>query len=189
MHPRELPVSGREITFGREEIIVSKTDERGVITYANNVFLRVAGYTEAEIIGKPHNIIRHPGMPRAVFRLMWDTIKADREIFAYVVNRAKNGDAYWVLAHITPSYDRNGKRIGYHSNRRSPNSDAIEKVKQLYKRMLQAEAQHTKPADAMDAGASILQQALDQARMDYGEFVFSLSGQTTLDAAVRKSSR
>jgi PAS domain S-box-containing protein len=74
--------SGVERTFGEDEIIVSKTDVKGRITYANQVFLRVAGYTERELLGQPHNIIRHPDMPRCVFKLLWDTLEAKREIFA-----------------------------------------------------------------------------------------------------------
>ena len=96
--------TGREISFGEDEIIVSKTDTRGVITYSNTVFQRVSGYTEEELQGKPHSIIRHPDMPRCVFRLLWDTVQSGHELFAYVLNLAKNGDGYWVFAHITPSF-------------------------------------------------------------------------------------
>ena len=97
-------LTGVERTFGEDEIIVSKTDLTGRITYANDVFLRISGYAEAEVLGQPHSIIRHPGTPRAVFSLLWRTIESGREIFAYVVNRAKNGDHYWVLAHVTPTF-------------------------------------------------------------------------------------
>jgi PAS domain S-box-containing protein len=80
--------TGRERTWGDEEIIVSKTDLKGIITYANRTFLNVAGYTEEEVLGKPHNMIRHPDMPRCVFKLLWDTIESGNEIFAYVKNMA-----------------------------------------------------------------------------------------------------
>jgi PAS domain S-box-containing protein len=111
--------TGRERTFDDEEIIVSKTDLSGRITYANDVFLRISGYTEAEVIGQPHSLIRHPDMPRSVFNLLWKTIGAGQEIFAYVVNMAKNGDHYWVLAHVTPTFGPAGDIIGFHSNRRT----------------------------------------------------------------------
>ena len=97
--------TGRERMFGEDEIIVSKTDLKGRITYANSVFLRVAGYAEEDVLGQPHSMIRHPGMPRAVFKLLWETIAGGREIFAYVKNMARDGDHYWVFAHVTPSFD------------------------------------------------------------------------------------
>ncbi len=112
--PRSLVPTGVERTFGPEEIIVSKTDPRGVITYANDVFVRVSGYAEPDILGKPHNLIRHPAMPRAVFRLMWDVIPTGQELFAYVLNLAADGGHYWVLAHVTPTFGPGRAITGYH---------------------------------------------------------------------------
>jgi len=129
-------LTGKERTFPESEIIVSKTDVQGRITYVNDVFLSVSGYLEDEVIGKPHNVIRHPDMPRCVFKLLWDKIQAGQEIFAYVNNRAKNGDNYWVFAHITPSFDASHKIIGFHSNRRSPRREALAKVTPLYAQLL-----------------------------------------------------
>lgn len=90
--------TGVERRFGEDELIVTKTDLKGRITYCNEVFVRMSGYTEQECLGEPHNIIRHPDMPRCVFKLLWDTIQGGQEIFAYVLNLSKNGDHYWVLA-------------------------------------------------------------------------------------------
>ena len=108
-------LSGVERKFGTDEIIVSKTNPKGHIIYGNEVFLRLAGYSEKEMLGQPHSIIRHPAMPRCVFKLLWDTIESGKEIFAYVLNRAKNGDHYWVLAHVTPTFDDAGRIVSYHS--------------------------------------------------------------------------
>lgn len=172
--------TGREGTFAEHEIIVSKTDMHGVITYANDVFLRVAGYAEEDVLGQPHNIIRHPDMPRCVFALLWETVRAGREIFAYVVNLAKNGDHYWVFAHVTPSYDREGCQIGYHSNRRVPYADALPKVRELYALLRREEQKFKEPAKAVEAGHRLLVSILAERKMDYAEFVFSLSTQTQL---------
>ena len=180
--PTTIP-TGREASFAEHEIIVSKTDTHGVITYANDVFLRVAGYTEEEVLGQPHNMIRHPDMPRCVFTLLWDTIKSGREVFAYVVNMAKNGDHYWVFAHVTPSYDREGRLIGYHSNRRAPYADAVPKVRDLYARLRQEEQKYKEPAKATEAGHRLLVALLAEQKIDYAEFVFSLSAQTQLATA------
>ena len=101
--------TGREVRFDEEELIVSKTDAQGRITYCNDVFIRISGYTERELLGAPHSLIRHPDMPRAVFKLLWDTIASGEECFAYVVNRAKSGDHYLVRAHLTPPLHARGR--------------------------------------------------------------------------------
>lgn len=85
---------GHERTLGRDEIIVSKTDTRGRLTYVNRTFMSIADYSEAELLGKPHNVIRHPDMPRTIFKLLWDRIAAGQEIFAWVKNRTKDGGFY-----------------------------------------------------------------------------------------------
>ena len=179
------PLTGRQLSFSEDEIIVSKTDLRGIMTYVNDVFIRVSGYEERELLGAPHNLIRHPKMPRAVFKLLWDTIKRKEEIFAYVLNRARSGDEYWVFAHVTPSFDSSGKHVGYHSNRRSPYLDALPAVKQLYAAVLAEEEKHRVAADAAAAGTEVLLRAVEKRGVSYPEFVFSLSKQTTLTGASR----
>lgn len=168
-------LTGVERTFGDDEIIVSKTDLRGKITYANQVFLRVAQYTEEEVLGQPHNIIRHPDMPACVFKLLWDTIQDGREIFAYVVNRTKNGDHYWVFAHVTPSFDEHDKIIGYHSSRRSPDRKVVAQVKGIYELLLNEEKKHSNHKEAMAASTSLLMAHLEELGMGYDEFMFSLA--------------
>ncbi|MFO0995409.1 MAG: PAS domain-containing protein [Alphaproteobacteria bacterium] len=163
-----------ERTFGEDEIIVSKTDGAGRITYANDVFLRVAGFSEREVLGQPHSLVRHPDMPRCVFKLLWDQLGERREIFAYVKNMAKNGDYYWVFAHVTPSYDSSGAVTGYHSNRRTPMRSAIEKIEPLYRDLLAEEARHENRKVGMQAGFDKLVRALDQHKVTYDQFVFSL---------------
>ncbi len=129
-------LTGHERTFAPDEFIVSKTDMNGKITYANGVFLRVADYDEKEIIGAPHSVVRHPDMPRCVLKLLWDQIAAKKEIFAYVINAARNGDFYWVFAHVTPSFDSQENIIGYHSNRRKPDPEKVETIKPIYRKLL-----------------------------------------------------
>jgi len=178
----QIKPTGHEAHFAEDEIIVSKTDLRGVITYANDVFLRVAGYTEEELLGKPHSIVRHPEMPRCVFKLLWDTIQAGNEIFAYVLNLAKGGSHYWVFAHVTPSYDQKGQNVGYHSNRRVPYPDALAKVKPLYAQLLATEKRATNSKIGMETSHAMLIDLLNKQNMDYSEFVFSLSEHTRLEA-------
>lgn len=167
-------LTGVERTFRSDEIIVSKTDLKGHIIYANEVFQRVSGYSEGQLLGQPHSIIRHPKMPRCVFKLLWDTIETGSEIFAYVLNRAVNGDEYWVFAHVTPTFDATGKISSYHSNRRSPRREAIGKAAALYEKLLAEEARHADRKEGMAASTRILLDLLDSLGKPYDEFVFSL---------------
>ncbi|MDP6429612.1 MAG: PAS domain-containing protein [Rhodospirillales bacterium] len=171
----QVTVTGVERFFEPDEIIVSKTDLKGAITYANRVFLKIADYTEQEVLGAPHSIVRHPDMPRCVFKLLWDTIQAGNEIFAYVVNRAKNGDHYWVLAHVTPSFNASGTMIGYHSNRRVPDRKVLtETIIPLYQNLLQVEQSNPNRKVGMEASFNTLVQALEDMNLSYDEFIFSL---------------
>lgn len=174
MKQDQLFLTGVERHFDDNEIIVSKTDTKGRITYANDVFLRVAGYTEKEILGQPHSIIRHPDMPRCVFALLWETIQSGREIFAYVLNRSANGDHYWVLANVTPTFGPDGKIIGYHSNRRVPRREAIEQVIPLYAALREEEEKERNRKEGMARSAQKLSNLLGDAGVDYDQFVFTL---------------
>ncbi len=181
--PNQKP-TGRTITFGDDELIVSKTDLRGVITYANDVFVRVSGYSVTELLGAPHNILRHPDMPACVFQLLWDTLKGKREIFAYVDNLTKSGDSYWVFAHVTPTVDAHGRVVGYHSNRRVPHADALERIQPLYAALVAEEQRHQNRAAGIAAATRVLTAKLTEAGQTYDEFVFGLSRHTRLEATV-----
>lgn len=164
-----ITVSGNEITFDENIFIVSKTDTKGNITYCNETFIDISGYTEDELIGAPHNILRHKDMPKAVFKLLWDKIQAGEEIFAYVKNRAKDGKYYWVHAYITPTFDvHDNKIIGYHSVRRSPNKEAIKIVESVYRKMVQAEK-----SGGMEASFKILNDTLSSLKVTYEQFILS----------------
>ncbi len=173
---REVSLTGHERRFDDNEVIVSKTDLKGRMTYCNQVFLRLSGYSELELLGQPHSIIRHPQMPRCVFRLLWDTIQSGREIFAYVVNRSKNGDHYWVLAHVTPSYDRTGKLVGYHSNRRVPERHIVEDtIVPLYRDLCAEEARHQNRKSGLAASTEMVMGFLEERQQPYDEFIARLA--------------
>lgn len=167
-------LTGRERTFRPDEIIVSKTDPKGRITYANEVFIRISGYAEDELLGQPHCLVRHPDMPRCVFQFMWDTLKSGREIFAYVVNRSKNGDHYWVFAHVTPTFDDAGTIVGFHSNRRVPDPRAVTKVREVYEALCRQERRFDNPRAQVAAGMPALRAFLDSHQTTYEELVFAL---------------
>ncbi len=163
-----------ERTFREDEIIVSKTDLKGIITYANRTFLDIALYSEEEVLGQPHSIIRHPDMPRCVFKLLWDTIAAGEEIFAYVKNMASNGDFYWVVAHVTPTFNTAKEITGYHSNRRKPDHRQVRTADSLYRRLKQEEDSHADWKSGMAAATAMLLETVAAKDMEYAEFVFSI---------------
>lgn len=167
-------LSGRERELGQNEIIVSKTNLKGHLTYANDIFCEIADYRTIEVIGKPHNLVRNSKMPRCVFKLLWDYISAGKEIFAYVVNRGKLGDHYWVLAHVTPSFDEAGNMIGYHSNRRSPTRKAIQTMEGLYSQLLAEEKRHSDRREGMMESYKLLQKILEEKGVSYDEFILSI---------------
>ena len=162
-----------EILMDEHDFIVSKTDLEGRITYANRVFMEVAGYTENELLNIQHNIIRHPDMPRGVFRLLWDVIESGKECFAYVKNMAKNGDFYWVFANVTVDYDADGKPIGYFSVRRKPSRAGIESISGVYQEMLQIE-QRAGARDAPTVSVNWLVDFLKSKGTTYEEFIHTL---------------
>lgn len=170
----KINLTGNERTFEPDEFIVSKTNLKGHITYANNVFLRISGFTEDEIIDAPHSLVRHPDMPRCVFKLLWDRIQNRKEIFAYVVNTSKNGDHYWVVAHVTPSFDADGNVIGFHSNRRKPEPEKISAIKGIYNLLLKEEASCTDRKAGMEKSGALLTKMFTDKGVTYDEFVLTL---------------
>ena len=163
-----------EKVMAEDDFIVSKTDLKGLITYGNRIFIEMSGYSERELLGTPHSILRHPDMPRVVFKLLWDTVQAKQEISAYVKNLAKDGSFYWVFANITPSFDDRRNLIGYYSVRRKPRTEAIQAVAPLYCILREAERKAGDGQAGMKASAAILHQALEQKGVSYEEFVFGL---------------
>ncbi len=155
-----------------EDFIVSKTDLKGRITYCNQIFINMAEYSEEELLEKPHSIIRHPDMPKAVFRYLWETIPKKEEVFAYVINKTKNNNAYWVYANITASLDEKGNIFDYYSVRRRPNPKALEVIIPLYKKMLEVEKN-----SGVDASFKILTDILHDKGVGYNELIISLQNQ------------
>lgn len=156
-----------------DDFIVSKTDLKGRITYGNRIFMEFSGYTERELLGAQHNIIRHPDMPRGVFRLLWDTIQSGQECFAYVKNMAKDGSFYWVFAHVTPDYSPQGEVVGYYSVRRAPKKEAVRFMEGVYAQMREVE-QRAGPKAAPTASLAFLNELLASQHTDYHRFILTL---------------
>ena len=161
--------SSNERQVSADAFLVSKTDTKGKITYCNIPFIRIVGAKVDELIGKPHNVVRHPDMPRVVFKILWEHIKNKREVFAYVKNKSFDGSYYWVFANVTASLDENGSVIGYYSIRRKPNPKALEIIIPLYKQLLDAEK-----SGGIDASSKLLDSILSSKKVDYDEFMNNL---------------
>ena len=129
---KNLPVTNNERQFDEDVELVSATDLKGIITDCNQAFEKISGYTRGELIGSPHNIVRHPDVPPAVFKDMWDRLKQGHPWMGIVKNRCKNGDHYWVDAYVTPMFE-SGEIIGYESVRVKPSKDRINTAEKLYK--------------------------------------------------------
>ncbi len=172
---RKITPTAKEVLFDRDHFIVSKTDLKGRITYVNRAFCAIASYSERELLGAPHSIIRHPDMPRAVFRLLWDRLTEGDEVFAYVKNMTKNGDFYWVFAHVTPSYDGSRHIVGFHSNRRVPNPRVVrETIIPLYAELKRAEDSFANAKQGLAASYKMLNEIVASKARSYDELVFSL---------------
>ncbi|MBC8210295.1 MAG: PAS domain S-box protein [Gammaproteobacteria bacterium] len=128
---KNLPITNQEIRLKEQDVIISTTDLKGLLTYFNQSFLKISGFTADKLIGKSHNIIRHPDVPVAIFADLWKQIQAGKTWQGIIKNRCQNGDHYWVEAFVTPIViDK--KRVGYQSVRSCPSDEQIRQAQQLY---------------------------------------------------------
>ena len=129
-----------EVTFQDEGLearsLITKTDLRGIITYASKAYRQMTKYSKEELIGKPHSIVRHPDMPAIAFKQMWDDIKANKVWEGYVKNLRKDGKYYWVIVRIEPTFDEDGNKIGYIGMRKEPDREIIKQIEEKYKNLL-----------------------------------------------------
>lgn len=158
-----------EKVLQQDDFIVSKTDLKGKIIYGNKVFIKISGYNESELLNKPHSILRHPDMPRIVFKLLWERIQQRKEIFAYVKNLCKDGSYYWVFANVTATLDENGSIRDFHSVRRKPSDKALSIIPGIYAKLLDAER-----SGGMEASRKLLETTLNEQGVDYDRFILNL---------------
>ena len=129
-----IPIN-EEVKFDGRSLI-SETDTKGIITYGNRKFFEMTGYSKEEILGKPHNILRHPDMPKAAFNEMWKTVQSGTIWEGYVKNLRKDGKFYWVIVNIVPKLNESGEIIGFIASRKVPDKQKLKSVEQNYKEML-----------------------------------------------------
>lgn len=160
-----------EIKLTKDSFIISRTNEKGILLYANQGFIDISGYSEKEIIGSPHNFIRHPDMPKAVFKLLWETLKSGHEFNGFVKNLCKGGYYYWVFATITTSISPAGTI--YYSVRKQPKAKALDTIIPLYQAMLEEEKNN--PNDkSFESSTLIFTNEFLPFDISYDEYVLSL---------------
>ncbi|MGE4511992.1 MAG: PAS domain-containing protein [Sulfurimonadaceae bacterium] len=165
-----------QIQLSTKKYIVSKTDAKGIIEYGNDYFVEISGYTESELIGKPHNIIRHPDMPRVVFKMMWDRINRGKNIMAVVKNMAKDGRYYWVVTEFEPKIDPISNDIISHTAfRKAAPQRAIDTMEPIYQKLLEIEKE-----GGMEASEKYLRGFFEEKRTTYDEFMDGVVGNTGL---------
>jgi PAS domain S-box-containing protein len=166
---RPMPTN-KEIKLSNKRYIVSKTDTKGTIIYSNDYFIEICGYSEKELLGKPHSIVRHPDMPKIAFKLMWERINKGENMVAVVKNLSKSGDHYWVITDFEPKLDPLSKKIVSHTAfRKAAPRKAIETIEPIYKKLLELEKE-----GGMEASEKYLLDFLESNKTTYDDFINSL---------------
>ncbi len=166
---QKITPTNKEVILKEEDFIISKTDLKSRILYGNRIFIEMSGWDESEILGKPHNILRHPDMPRAAFKILYDHIQNGKEWFGYVKNIRKDGGYYWVFANISPTYDSNHKMIGYYSVRRKPVEGFKNIIEPLYIHLKEIEK-----TEGMEGALSEIDNLAKKLNMSFNEIMIKI---------------
>ncbi len=166
--PKVTPIE-KEIFLKEEDFIVSKTDLKSRILYGNKIFIEISGYSEKELLGEFHNILRHPDMPRCAFKILYDHIENKKEWFGFVKNLRKDGGYYWVFANISPTLDQNFNIIDYYSVRRKPRDGFKSIIEPLYQKLKAIEE-----TNGMDASLQAVEDLLNSKGMSFNELMIKI---------------
>ncbi|MEN2412693.1 PAS domain-containing protein [Flavobacterium mesophilum] len=166
----KIAVIDKEVTWDKTQVIMSKTNAFGIIEYANEVFVDVSGYEDYELMGQPHNIIRHPDMPKVIFKVLWENLKQGKNFHAIVKNLAKSGRYYWVITDFEIAKDENGVIVNYFGRRQSVPQEVVSlHIEPLYKKLLQIEA-----ASGVEFSEKYLIGFLEEKKRSYVEYIKEL---------------
>lgn len=159
----------KEIKLDPSRVIMSKTDSEGIIEYANDYFMEMSGYEEFELMGQPHNIIRHPDMPKIVFKLLWERLQEGKNVHVIIKNLTKEGSYYWVLTNFEIKYNKKGQIISYFAHRKAAPSSAIYEIEKLYKIILSIEKKRSP-----EIAEKYFYSFLEESGKTYDEYILSL---------------
>ncbi len=180
---KKIKLIDNEIQLNKNRYIVSKTDTKGIITYANDYFIEISGYSEEELLGKNHNIVRHPDMPKIAFKLMWDRISQGKNFIAVVKNLAHDGSYYWVITDFEPKIDPITNEIISHTAfRKAAPRKAIETMAPIYATLLKIEQE-----DGVEASEMFLRNFLEENNTTYDAFIDKAVGNSGLFALFFKT--
>jgi len=166
--PKVTPTN-KEVLLKEEDFIISKTDLKSKILYGNRIFIEISGYDEDELLGQPHNILRHPDMPRCAFKILYEHIKNGKEWFGFVKNLRKDGGFYWVFANISPTFNSNNQIISYYSVRRKPNDNFRAIIEPLYKKLKSIEE-----TQGMEAAIHEINKILKSKKLNFNELMIKI---------------
>jgi PAS domain S-box-containing protein len=166
--PHTTPTN-KETVLDDDNFIVSKTDLKSRITYGNQYFLKISGWSEEELIGTPHNILRHPDMPQVAFKILYDKLDNDEEFFGFVKNLKKDGGYYWVFVTISCSYNTNGEKIGYYAVRRKPIEGFKKIIEPLYQKLLDIEK-----SGGMNGSYEAVQNLLKEKGLEFNQLMLGI---------------
>ncbi|MBP4137619.1 MULTISPECIES: PAS domain-containing protein [Flavobacterium] len=166
----KVTIIDKEVSWDKTQVIMSKTNAFGIIEYANEVFIDVCGYEDYELMGQPHNIIRHPDMPKVIFKVLWENLKNGKNFHAIVKNLAKSGRYYWVITDFEISRDENDVIVNYFGRRQAVPQEVIAlHIEPLYKKLLQIEA-----ASGVEFSEKYLIGFLEEKKRSYVEYIKEL---------------
>ena len=155
------------------DMIVSKGDAEGNITYTNPIFMKISGYSQGELLDKPHSILRHPDMPKVIFKYLWDNLKEGKEVIAYVKNLCKDGSYYWVIAQVRVAKNPDGSFMNYVSTRRAITDNAKKTISDLYAKLLEIEK--NEGVEASEKALEAFLQENGQSFATFNQFMTSLN--------------
>ena len=167
---KQPTIIDKEVVWDKSRVIMSKTDHRGIIEYANEVFMDVSGYEDYELMGQPHSIIRHPDMPKVLFKVLWENLKLGGNFHAVVKNLAKSGRYYWVVTDFESTKNEDGEITHYFGRRRAVPQEIITNyIEPLYKKLLQIEK-----ASGVEYSEKYLIGFLEEKNRSYVEYINDL---------------
>ncbi len=164
----------KEIILDPKKVIMSKTNAKGIIEYANDYFVKICGYKEYQLMGKPHNVIRHPDMPKIIFKVLWDRLHQGKNIHAVVKNLAKDGRYYWVITNFETKFDDQGNIVSHYSRRKAAPEHVVFGVSRLYKILLSLESNDR----TLEKSLKYFENFFEYKNTTYDEFILDLIGTT-----------
>ncbi len=164
----------KEIILDPKRVIMSKTNAKGIIEYANDYFVKICGYKEYQLMGKPHNVIRHPDMPKIIFKILWDRLHKGENIHAVVKNLAKDGRYYWVITNFETKFDDQGNILSHYSRRKAAPEHVVFGVSRLYKILLSLESNDK----TLEKSLKYFENFFEYKNTTYDEFILDLIGTT-----------